>query len=138
MNVYMLTLWLVYNERLTELSTVLWWTAPIFFLCGSVWYFICVVFLRAFNKYCFLSQTIMFMLIGLLLVFITPLVVGVGSINLLAYFTSPEAILFMLYYTSTTIICSYGIWLRQSGRRSTVFYLMSAVIVLLFIFLANF
>ncbi|WP_213518003.1 hypothetical protein [Paenibacillus montaniterrae] len=80
----------------------------------------------------------MFMLIGLLLVFITPLVVGVGSINLLAYFTSPEAILFMLYYTSTTIICSYGIWLRQSGRRSTVFYLMSAVIVLLFIFLANF
>ncbi|MCR8845080.1 hypothetical protein NQ117_15465 [Paenibacillus sp. SC116] len=125
---------LMYDGRVTEsLGKIITWTAPAFFTVGILLYATAVVILHLLKKYNFWSQTVVFILIGVIPVSIIPFTMGYFSINNFSFIFSPEGFQFLLAYSSIGLIFSYGVWVARQKKDKKPFLLLSILIILLLI-----
>ncbi|WP_054955287.1 hypothetical protein [Paenibacillus dakarensis] len=131
--VYSVTLWVLEGEKVKDIDKLLTWTAPTFFSVGILLFLLCIILLRSINKYNFWSQTLAFALVGIIPITIVPFLTGFSSVSNFNFVVSPEGALFILFFTSIAIICSYGTWVAQKKLNKIPFIIISLVIFILFI-----
>lgn len=131
--VYSISLWMIYGEYATDLSLLITWTAPTFFTVGILLYLLCVIFLRSINKYYFWLQTLAFVLIGLIPIYIILFILSFPSFFNSSLLFSPEGLLFLLFYTSIAVVGSYGVWVAQKKLNKKPYLFISTLILVLFI-----
>ncbi|WP_028596790.1 hypothetical protein [Paenibacillus assamensis] len=129
---------LMYDGKITEgFGKIITWTAPAFFTVGVFLYATAVVVLHLLRKYNFWSQTVTFLFIGIIPVSIVPFTMGYFSINNFSFIFSPEGLHFLLAYSSTALIFSYGIWIARQKKNKKPFLYLSVLVILLLILISN-
>ncbi|MBD8501122.1 hypothetical protein [Paenibacillus arenosi] len=129
---------LMYDGKITEgLGKIITWTAPAFFTVGIILYATAVFVLHLLRKYNFWSQTVTFILIGIIPVSIVPFTMGYFSINNFSFIFSPEGFHFLLAYSSIACTFSYGIWIARQKKNKKPFLYLSVLVILLFILVSN-
>ncbi len=130
--VYMISLWVIYGEHTKDLRRLITWTAPAFFTLGLPLYFLCTILLRRMNKYSFWVQTLFFVLIGAMPVFIVPLFTGFFNFFNVSFLFTQEGFLFFLFFFSIAFVCSYGIWIAQKRLNKKPYFIISFIVLFLF------
>lgn len=131
--VYSVSLWLIQGEHTKDMGRLITWTAPAFFSVGILLYLLCVIFLRSINKYYFWLQTLAFVIIGLIPVYIVPLISGFFYFSNVYFLFTREGSLFLLFFSSIAFVCSYGTWIAQKKLNKKIFLFISISILVLFI-----
>ncbi|MBD7970541.1 hypothetical protein H9647_20960 [Paenibacillus sp. Sa2BVA9] len=131
---YTAVLRFLYHEPLSqqELSTLLTWTIPTFFTVGILLYLLSIILLRSLRIYNLLTQTVLFILVGILPAALFTLGAGMFSYADISSLISPEGLLFFLFFSSIGIVCSYGVWLGHKKLRKSPFYALSGVLIIAF------
>ncbi len=131
--IYLLTLRFIYGETTRDMGRFIIWTAPAFFTVGIFLYLICVIILRSINKYYFWLQTLAFVLVGTIPVYIVPLIAGFFKTENLSFLFSQEGILFFLFFSSIAVVSSYGTWIAQKRQNKRPFIILSILILVFLI-----
>ncbi|NMO97710.1 hypothetical protein [Paenibacillus lemnae] len=108
------------------------WTLFPFFTVGILLYLLCVIVLRSINRYYLWLQTLAFILVGIVPITMIPFLMGSFSAANFRFVFSPEGFFFMLFFTTTAIVCSYGTWVAQKRLDKKPFLILFVLIVLAF------
>ncbi|GIP43984.1 hypothetical protein J45TS6_24430 [Paenibacillus sp. J45TS6] len=126
-----------YQEPLSqqELSALLTWSIPTFFTVGILLYLLSIILLRSLRIYNLLTQTVLFILVGILPAALFTLGAGMFSYAEISSLISPEGLLFLLFFSGIGVVCSYGVWARHKNLSKSPFYALSGLIIIAFVVL---
>ncbi|KQY91619.1 hypothetical protein ASD24_23065 [Paenibacillus sp. Root52] len=133
---YMMTLFLLYREADVVTDSFIGWTAVMYLTSVMLLYLLSVLFLRLVGLYRFWSQTIMFVLTSFLTVYMTAwlfLGTGLSSLPPISFPFTAEGLPFLVFWTSTALTCSWGVWVVRNPSTKPLFLLLSRVTFILFI-----
>lgn len=132
---YALTMYIFYQETDVVTSSLIGWTTASFSSVGILFILVTVILLRVFHIYYFWLQTLILELLFLVLVYMTPVLLGVGLSTLptLSFPFTPEGIPLWMFWGSIALMSSWGIWSTRQPVRKSPYMLMSRVILILFI-----
>ncbi|WP_211746987.1 hypothetical protein [Paenibacillus sp. Marseille-Q4541] len=132
--VYTSMLRFIYKEPLHPqgLSTLLTWSIPTFFTVGILLYLLSIILLRSLRIYNLFTQTFLFVLVGVLPAAI--FTISAAMLNSrISSLISPEGLLFLLFFSSIGIVCSYGVWVEHKKQSKVPFHALSVVLIIAFI-----
>lgn len=132
---YALTMYIFYQETDVVTSSLIGWTTASFLSVGILFILVTVILLRVFHIYYFWLQTLILELLFLVLVYMTPVLLGVGLSTLptLSFPFTPEGIPLWMFWGSIALMSSWGIWTARQPIRKSPYMLVSRVILILFI-----
>ncbi|MBO2944443.1 hypothetical protein JJQ72_10725 [Paenibacillus sp. F411] len=130
---YIISLWVTNGRFFINLELLMTWTLVTFFTVGTSFFFLCVVLLRAIRRYYFWLQTAVFIGVGIIPITMVAFMMGSFSVSNFKFVFSPEGVYFLMFFTSTALICSYGTWVAQKKLNKKPFLILSALIGAAFI-----
>ncbi|WP_405158705.1 hypothetical protein [Paenibacillus sp. FSL H8-0283] len=130
---YTLSMFLVYNEEVSDWGQLITWTAPTFFTVNLLLFILSVFFLKLINKYFFWTQTILFAIVAIIPVYIIPFLSGFFNFASISFPFTQEGFLFYTFFLIAALVSSYGIWVAQKRLNPKSFLLVSFVIFILLI-----
>ncbi|KGP79348.1 MULTISPECIES: hypothetical protein [unclassified Paenibacillus] len=132
---YALTMYIFYQETDVVTSSLIGWTTASFSSVGILFILVTVILLRVFHIYYFWLQTLILELLFLVLVYMTPVLLGVGLSTLptLSFPFTPEGIPLWMFWGSIALMSSWGIWTARQPIRKSPYMLVSRVMLILFI-----
>lgn len=134
---YALSLFLLYNEKMTSWGQLFSWTAPTFFTVNVLLFLLSIFLLKLINKYFFWTQTILFAIVAIIPVYIIPILSGFFNFASIAYPISKEGLPFYIFFLISSLISSYGIWIGQRKLNQRLFLLFTFLIIVVLIILIS-
>jgi len=132
---YAIAMYILYQE--TEVWTVplLGWTAATFSSIVILFYLLTVILLRVLKIYFFWLQTLLYMLLSLIPVYMTAVLMGSGTSRLpgLSFPFTPDGIPLLVFWESIAVMSSWGVWAAHKPFIKRPFLLVSSLILILFI-----
>ncbi|MCM3174448.1 hypothetical protein [Paenibacillus sp. MER 99-2] len=133
---HLMTLFLLYREADVVTGSLIGWTAVMYSTSVMLLYLLSILILRLVGLYRFWSQTLMFVLASFLTVYMTAwLFLGAG-LSVLPPITFPftaEGLPLLVFWMSTALTCSWGVWVVRNPSTKPLFLLLSRVTFILFI-----
>ncbi|MBP2000087.1 glucan phosphoethanolaminetransferase (alkaline phosphatase superfamily) [Paenibacillus shirakamiensis] len=127
--VYVFTLRTIYGETSNNMGPLITWTVPTFFTVDILLYLLCVILLRSINRYYFWLQTLAFVFLSIIPVYIVLLMAGFFINRADSFLLSEEGLLFLSFFSSIAIVASYGTWIAQKHLSKRPFYIVSVMIL---------
>lgn len=111
------------NTGLKFITTFL--VIVLFIVTVGTIYILAVKFLKYINKFSFVLLTLSIILFILCLLFLFPIITGIGYLNPRQFFFDFDGILTNLAIVYTSLVCSYGIWVSEKQRSKIPFYIIA-------------
>ncbi|MFS0870688.1 hypothetical protein [Paenibacillus xylanilyticus] len=133
---YAVTMYIFYKETDVVTEVLLGWTAATFASVVVLFFLLAVILLRVLKIYFFWLQTLLYMVLSLIPVYMTPVLMGSGNSGLpeLSFPLSPEGVPLLVFWESIALMSSWGVWAAHKRSNKPLFLLVSSVFLLLFIF----
>ncbi|WP_145051072.1 hypothetical protein [Paenibacillus xylanexedens] len=131
---YMMTLFLLYREAIA--GSFIGWTAVMYLTSVLLLYLLSILILRLVGLYRFWSQTILFVIASFLTVYMTAwlfLGTGLSTLPPISFPFTAEGLPFLVFWISTALTCSWGVWVVRNPSTKPLFLLLSRVTFILFI-----
>ncbi|WP_337033684.1 hypothetical protein [Paenibacillus illinoisensis] len=132
---YTMTMYILYQETNGWTVPLLGWTAATFSSVLILFYLLAVILLRVLKIYFFWLQTLLYMLLSLIPVYMTTVLMGSGTSRLpgLSFPFTPEGIPLLVFWESIAVMSSWGVWAAHKPSIKRPFLVFSGVLLILFI-----
>lgn len=132
---YTMMMYILYQETNVWTVPLLGWTAATFSSVVILFYLLTVILLRVLKIYFFWLQTLLYMLLSLIPVYMTAVLMGSGTSRLpgLSFPFTPDGIPLLVLWESIAVMSSWGVWAAHNPSMKRPFLLFSGVILILFI-----
>nr|WP_154958574.1 hypothetical protein [Paenibacillus xylanexedens] len=130
---YTLSLFLLYDEKMSDWGQLLMWTAPSFFTVTLLLFLLSILLLKLMNKYFLWTQTLLFTLAAIVPVYSIPILPGFWNFTSSAFLFSPEGMLFYLFFFISSLMSSYGLWIAHKRHNNKSFLILSFVVAMMFV-----